>query len=196
MWEVPARDETAENGEWVGVPGHELFSALSNSLGGLPFIAEDLGALTREVEELRDSFGIPGMKILQYAFGGDPNDGYLPHNYVPNCVAYTGTHDNDTSVGWYKSAAKHERSLCRKYVNSSGREVHWDMIRVILASVARTAILPMQDILGLGSKARMNTPATGDSNWQWRLKDGEASDVVMEKLREMTRIYGRENQRR
>jgi len=193
MWEVPAGDETAENGEWVDVPGGELFSALNTALGDLPFIAEDLGAVTSEVEHLRDSFGIPGMKILQYAFGGDPNDGYLPHNYVRNCVAYTGTHDNETSVGWYRAAAKQQRSFCRNYVHSNGREVHWDMIRAIAASVADTSVVPMQDILGLGNEARMNTPATGGPNWQWRLVDGQLGDDITEKLGELTEIYGRAN---
>ncbi len=192
MWEVPASDKTAENGEWVEVPGGEVFSALNNALGELPFIAEDLGAMTPEVENLRDSFGIPGMKILQYAFGGDPRDAYLPHNYVHHCVAYTGTHDNETAAGWYKSAAKKQHAFCRKYLNSNGRAMHWDMIRAILSSVADTAIMPMQDILGLGNEARMNVPGSGGPNWQWRLKDGEISDEISEKLRDITVIYGRQ----
>src|SRR5258706_1148372 len=191
MWEVPAGDKTAENGEWVSVPGGELFSALENALGGLPFIAEDLGAITPAVEELRDSFGIPGMRILEYAFDGDPRNGYLPHNYVRNCVAYTGTHDNETIMGWYRSAAKNQRSFCRKYLPSNGREIHWDMIRSIWASVADTTIAPMEDILGLGNEARMNTPGTGSGNWQWRLTDGELDDEILSRLNELTAIYGR-----
>lgn len=194
MWEIPACDETAEHGEWVNVPGGELFSALNNALGDLPFVAEDLGVVTPEVEYLRDSFRLPGMKILQYAFGGDPRDSYLPHNYVRNCVAYTGTHDNETAVGWYKSAAKNQRALCRKYLDSNGRDVNWDMIRGIWSSVADTAIVPMQDVLGLGNEARMNTPAGGGPNWQWRLKDGEAGDNIADRLRAMTEIYGRTNE--
>ena len=191
MWEVPAGDKTAENGEWVDVPGGDLFSALNNALGDLPFIAEDLGAMTPEVEHLRDSFGIPGMKILQYAFGGDPGDAYLPHNYPRNCVAYTGTHDNETAAGWYRSVAKNQRAFCRKYLRSNGREIYWDMIGGIWASVADIAIVPMQDILGVGNEARMNTPGSGPGNWQWRLKNGETSHVVTEKLRDLTETYGR-----
>ena len=191
MWEVPEGDKTAENGEWAEVPGGEVFSALNNALGGLPFIAEDLGAMTPEVEHLRDSLGIPGMRILQYAFGGDTRDSYLPHNYIRNCVAYTGTHDNDTARGWYKSAAKNTRAFCRKYLDSNGREIHWDMIRALLASVADTVMVPMQDILGLGKEGRMNVPAGNAPNWQWRLRNGELTDEIVDKLREMTETYGR-----
>ena len=191
MWEVPATDDTAENGAWVDVPGHEIFTALNNALGDLPFIAEDLGAMTPEVENLRDSFEIPGMRILQYGFGGGPQDGYLPHNYVRNSVAYTGTHDNDTAKGWYKSVGKDQRAFCRKYLGANGREIHWDMIRSLLVSVADTVILPMQDILGLGNEARMNVPAGGGPNWQWRLRDGELTDEIVGRLSEMTETYGR-----
>ncbi len=192
MWEIPAADETAENGTWTEVPGGELFSALKNALSDLPFIAEDLGAMTPEVENLRDSSGIPGMRILQYGFGGDPNDLHLPHNYVRNCVAYTGTHDNETAAGWYKSANKNQRHLCRKYLRSSGRSVNWDMIAACLASIADTAVIPAQDILGLGNEARMNVPAGGGPNWQWRLQAGELDGDIADKLREMTEIYGRQ----
>ena len=190
-WEVPGGDETAENGRWAAVPGAELFPVLRRRLGELPIIAEDLGSMTPEVENLRDSSGFPGMRILQYAFGGDANNRDLPHNYVRNCVAYTGTHDNDTTVGWYKSSAKNVRAHCRKFVGSNGREIHWDMIRALLASVADTAIVPAQDILGLGSEARINTPATASGNWEWRLKDGDPGDVIAKRLRELTEIYGR-----
>lgn len=191
MWEVPAGDETAENGEWVGVPGNELLSAINNTLGGLPFIAEDLGDVTREVEELRDSFGLPGMRILQFAFDGDPRNLHLPHNYVRNCVAYTGTHDNDTAKGWYKWTGKDNRAFCRKYLDSNGREINRDMARALFASVADTVIVPMQDVLGLGNEARMNVPAGSGPNWQWRLKNDDLSDKVASRLRDMTEIYGR-----
>lgn len=192
-WEVPGGDKTAENGCWVNVPGRELFSVLHRRLGEIPIIAEDLGSLTPEVEALRDELGFPGMRILQYAFGGDAGNRDLPHNYIRNCVAYTGTHDNETAVGWYKSSAKNIRAHCRKYVASNGREIHWDMIRAVLASVADTAIVPMQDVLGLGNEARMNHPATTAGNWQWRMKDGDINDAAAEKLLDLTAIYGREN---
>lgn len=191
MWEVPASDKTAENGEWVAVPGGELFAALDNALGDLPFIAEDLGAVTPEVEELRDAFGLPGMRILQYGFGGDPRDHHIPHNYVQNCVAYTGTHDNETATGWYRSTGKNRRAFCRKYLHANGREIHWDIVRAVFASVADTAIVPLQDILGLGNEARMNTPAGNGSNWQWRFNDGDLTDAVGDRLRELTETYGR-----
>ena len=193
MFEVPNEDDTAENGEWTDVPGEQLFTALEEALGGLPFIAEDLGAITPEVEELRDQFGLPGMRILQYGFGGNPKDTHLPHNYVQNCVAYTGTHDNDTAAGWYRSASRQQRRLCKKYLHASGRDMHWSLIRAVLASVADTAILPMQDILGLGSDARMNTPAGHGPNWQWRLKAEDLRDETADALGEMVEIYGRSN---
>lgn len=192
MWEVPGGDKTAENGQWVDVPGDELLNVLAESLNSLPFIAEDLGALTPQVEELRDRFDLPGMRILEYAFGGDPRDQYLPHNYVRNCVAYTGTHDNDTAVGWYRSTSKEQRGLCRRYLNANGREMHWTLIRGVMASIADTAIIPMQDLLGLDSSARMNTPAKKSGNWQWRLRESEPDDDVIEKLRELTHMYGRQ----
>ena len=190
-WEVPGGDKTAENGGWVDVPGHSLFSVLKQRLGELPVIAEDLGSMTPEVELLRDTFGFPGMHILQYAFGGDAKNRDLPHNYLRNSVAYTGTHDNNTTAGWYKSSAKNVRSHCRKYIGSSGREIHWDMIRVLLASVADTAIVPAQDVLGLGSEARINTPATASGNWEWRLEDGALSDEIAKKLLDLSETYGR-----
>lgn len=188
-WEVPGGDETAENGNWKDVPGREFFTIIRQRLGELPLIVEDLGSLTPEVESLRDTFGFPGMHILQYAFGGDAYNRDLPHNYIKNCVAFTGTHDNDTTLGWYKAADKNARNHCRKYLRSNGREIHWDMIRAALASVADLAILPMQDILGLGSETRMNTPATASGNWSWRL--GEIPDGVAKRLKELTETFGR-----
>ena len=159
-WEVPATDKTAENGQWVAGPGAKLFASMKKDLGELPLIAEDLGSLTDEVEVLRDEFGFPGMRILQYGFGGDGNNRDLPHNYVPNCVAYTGTHDNDTVDGWFDTTTRKVRGHCRRYLRFHRGEVHWAMIRGVLGSVADIAIIPVQDILGLGSRARMNTPAT------------------------------------
>ena len=190
-WEVPARDKTAENGRWVDVPGRELFLTLIRRLGNLPFIAEDLGSMTTTVEKLRDEFGFPGMRILQWAFGGDAKNRDLPHNHVHNSVAYTGTHDNNTSVGWYKSAGKNTRAHCRNYLGSNGREIHWDMIRACFGSVADTAIVPAQDLLGLGSDARMNTPATTAGNWEWRLREGDLTAEIAGKLGHITETYGR-----
>ena len=190
-WEVPGGDTTAENGKWMDVPGRQLFSVLERRLGQLPVIAEDLGSMTPEVENLRDMFGFPGMRILQYAFGGDSYSRDLPHNYIQNCVAYTGTHDNDTTVGWYKTAAKNVKSHCRKYLASNGLDIHWDTIHAIFASVADTVIVPAQDVLGLDSKARMNTPATASGNWQWRLHENALTDKVADKLRDLAETYGR-----
>ena len=203
-WEVPGGDKTAVNGQWVNVPGKELFETLKRTFGDLPFWAEDLGVITPDVEELRDSFGFPGMRILQFAFGGGADNHDLPHNYIPNSVAYTGTHDNDTTVGWFSSQAgtgstrddsqiSREREFCLKYLNSDGKEIHWNFIRAVWASVANTAIAPMQDLLGLGNEARMNLPASDSGNWFWQCKQGDFSDRVAEKLAELTAIYGRTN---
>jgi 4-alpha-glucanotransferase len=201
-WEVPGGDKTAVGGQWVNVPGKELFSALKNAIGDLPFWAEDLGVITPDVEELRDGFGFPGMRILQFAFGGDTKNHDLPHNYIPNSVAYTGTHDNDTTVGWFNSGAgkgstrddsqiKKEREFCLKYLDSDGEEIHWDFIRAVWSSVANSAIAPMQDLLGLGNDARMNLPASSSGNWYWQCKDGDFSERTAERLLKLTEIYGR-----
>jgi 4-alpha-glucanotransferase len=165
-------------------------------------IAEDLGVITPDVVELRDGFGFPGMRILQFAFGGDAESHDLPHNYVRNCVAYTGTHDNDTTVGWFNSRAGagstrddkeigREHDFCLKYLNSDGSEINWDLIRAVWASVADTAIAPMQDLLGLGNEARMNLPASTEGNWYWRFKKGQFTDEIKARLKELTEIYGR-----
>jgi 4-alpha-glucanotransferase len=201
-WEVPGVDKTAVGGKWVNVPGKELFNALENAIGDLPFWAEDLGVITPDVEELRDSFGFPGMRILQFAFGGDPKNHDLPHNYIQNAVAYTGTHDNDTTVGWFRSEAgsgstrddaqiKKERDFCLKYLNSDGAEIHWDFVRAVWSSVADTAVAPMQDLLGLAGDARMNLPASSRGNWFWQCKPGDFSDEIAKRLKELTEIYGR-----
>jgi 4-alpha-glucanotransferase len=201
-WEVPGGDATAENGRWVDVPGKELFTALKASIGELPVIAEDLGVITPDVEELRDGFGFPGMRILQFAFGGDASNHDLPHNYLKNCVAYTGTHDNDTTVGWWLSEAgagstreadeiSRERDYCLQYLDSDGGEIHWDFIRAVWASIANTAIAPLQDLLGIGTEGRMNLPASTAGNWQWRLIEGSVTPGMVERLRKLTTIYGR-----
>lgn len=190
-WEVPGGDETAENGHWRDVPGREFFTIIRQRLGKLAIIAEDLGSLTPEVEHLRDAFGIPGMHILQYAFGGDARNRDLPHNYVRNCVVYTGTHDNDTTLGWFKAADKNVRSHCREYLQTRGRKIHWDMIRAVFASVADTAIVPMQDVLGLGSEHRMNRPATESGNWTWRMPPDSISHDLTARLKDLTVLFGR-----
>jgi 4-alpha-glucanotransferase len=194
-WEVPGEDKTAEHGTWVEAPGRELFAAVKNAVGELPFIAEDLGVITPDVTALRDEFGFPGMRILQYAFGGGPDNQDLPHNYIRNCVAYTGTHDNDTALGWYKARAgaeeNHELKHCLDYLNSDGEEFNWDFIRGVLASVADTAIVPMQDVLGLDNDSRMNLPASTSGNWNWRMLEGAFSGDVIQRLAAMTELYGR-----
>lgn len=201
-WEVPGGDKTAENGRWVDVPGKELFTVLKQHFGDLPMIAEDLGVITPDVENLRDSFGFPGMRILQFAFGGDAKNHDLPHNYVHNCVAYTGTHDNDTTVGWWHSqvgagstrdhaAISHEHDFCLKYLDSDGSEINWDMIRAVWASVADTVIAPLQDVLRIGTEGRMNLPATTEDNWSWRYIDGSITAEMIARLKELTEIYDR-----
>ncbi len=201
-WEIPGVDKTAERGRWVEAPGRELFTTIRKDLGILPIIAEDLGVITPDVVALRDEFGFPGMRILQFAFSGDTTNIDLPHNYVPNVVAYTGTHDNDTTVGWFSSVAgpgstrtaeqiERERAFCLDYLNTAGEEIHWDFIRAVLASVANTAIVPMQDLLGLGNEARMNLPNSTEGNWKWRFEPNAIEDVLAERLRKLTRLYGR-----
>lgn len=203
-WEVPGEDKTAENGRWVDVPGKDLFAALEKALGELPVFAEDLGVITPDVEELRDGFGFPGMRILQFAFGGDAQNLDLPHNYIRNCVAYTGTHDNDTTIGWFLSGAgagstrdakeiTGEHDYCLKYLDTDGTEVNWDLIRALWASVADTSIVPIQDILGLGNEARMNLPASKSGNWSWRMDMDAVTDEIAARLKELTEIYGRTN---
>lgn len=172
-WRVPYGEKTAINGAWVQGPGEALFKSLYAKLGELPIIAEDLGVITAEVEALRDGFNLPGMKILQFAFGSGEDNPYLPHNYEENCVVYTGTHDNDTTIGWFASLDEETRQEVLEYIHSDKPEdIHWDLIRLAYASKAKIAIIPMQDILGLGTEARMNTPSVGYGNWAWRLAPG------------------------
>jgi 4-alpha-glucanotransferase len=201
-WEIPGGDKTAERGRWVPAPGKQLFTAIHKALGDLPIIAEDLGVITPDVVALRDEFGFPGMRILQFAFGGDKKNIDLPHNYVPNIVAYSGTHDNDTTVGWFSSVAgtgstrdakqiEKERHFCLQYLNSDGKEIHWDFIRTVLASVANTAVVPLQDVLGLGTEARMNLPNSTEGNWSWRFQDGALTPAIRTRLRDLTSLYGR-----
>jgi 4-alpha-glucanotransferase len=201
-WEIPGGDKTAERGRWVEAPGREVFKAIRAALGQLPIIAEDLGVITPDVVALRDEFGFPGMRILQFAFSGDTRNIDLPHNYIPNVVAYTGTHDNDTTVGWFSSVAgegstrtaeqiKRERTFCLNYLNTEGMEIHWDFIRGVFASVANTAVVPLQDLLGLGTEGRMNLPNSTEGNWSWRFKKGALSTEISERLKALTELYGR-----
>jgi len=190
-WEVQAENLTAENGSWVPGPGVKFFEAVSKRLGEIPIIAEDLGVITIDVVALRDKFNFPGMKVLQFGFGTDPDDPFLPHNYPTNCVAYTGTHDNDTSLGWYKSAPETEQDLCRRYLTSSGENISWDMMRAVWMSVSKMTLATFQDLLGLGSEARMNFPGKASGNWSWRCKPDQISVEYASRLHELNYLYGR-----
>jgi 4-alpha-glucanotransferase len=207
-WAIPAREPTAIKGKWRPGPGARFFRAVGDALGELPLIAEDLGLVTPEVESLRARFGFPGIKLLQFAFGTDPQaPSFLPHNYPREAVAYTGTHDNDTTVGWFTdlgTAARgvqgtRERRAALRYLGApedddardEGREIHWRMIRAIMASVANVAVVPAQDLLGLGSEARMNHPGTTTGNWEFRLQPGALTPAIAARLRELSETYGR-----
>lgn len=202
-WEIPAGAPTAEGGRWVKGPGGEFFQTVQRSLGELPLVAENLGVITPEVEALRARFGFPGMSILQFAFGTDPQaPGFRPHNYARDTVAYTGTHDCDTTVGWWTSGGhgestrsaediRAERDYARRYLNTDGSRIHWDFIRALLASVADTVLIPLQDVLGLGSEARMNLPATLSGNWRWRFRSEMPTAETAGRLRSLTELYER-----
>jgi 4-alpha-glucanotransferase len=202
-WEIPYSDIDAVNGRWVPGPGTSLFDEVQKVLGSLPIIAEDLGVITPDVETMREQLGFPGMKVLQFAFGNDPMaDDYKPHNYPHNCVVYTGTHDNNTTIGWFrdvdsdtatksKDEIEKERELALSYLGTSGNSINWGFIRLALASVADTAIIPLQDILGLGSEARMNRPGIKTGNWSWRFTSDMLTDEIKNKLANMTALYQR-----
>ncbi len=194
-WEVQASEPTAMNGQWVKGPNIALFNAIRGALGNdLPIIAEDLGVITPEVEALRDNSGLPGMRVLQFAFVADTASAFLPHNYIPHTVAYVGTHDNDTTVGWWNQLDEPTRDQVRAYValaNPDGSQIHWDMIRALLASVANTTIVTLQDVLGLDSNARMNFPGRGDGNWYWRFGWEQLTPEIRQRLAQLTHIYGR-----
>jgi 4-alpha-glucanotransferase len=189
-WEVPVGSPTAEKGKWVEGPGAELLSRVVDVLGVLPLIAEDLGVITPDVESLREQFRLPGMKILQFAFSG-PDNPFLPHAYPRNCVVYTGTHDNDTTRGWYETAPEAEKDFCRRYLKSDGKDIVWDLIRAAWASPAGFALAPMQDLLDLGTSARMNLPGKPSGSWTWRMGDGDASPALVDRLREINYLYHR-----
>jgi len=189
-WHIPSGSETAMTGEWVPGPGADLFHTLRREFGGLPLIAEDLGVITPDVEKLRDEFALPGMCVLQFGFS-DPYNKYLPHNHPVNSVAYTGTHDNDTTRGWYTGLDDRDRDFVRRYLARDGSDIAWDFIRMAWGSVADLAIAPLQDILNLGSDARMNTPGIAAGNWRWRMPEHVLQDGVWNRLTEMTEMYGR-----
>jgi len=203
-WEIPATEPTAVRGRWMKGPGADFFDAVERALiGPLPLIAEDLGEVTPAVIALRDRYALPGIRILQFAFGADRSaPSFLPYNYPKRAVVYTGTHDNDTLVGWFHDAGgpdstrtaaqvQREREAALRYLGTTGEEIHWDMIRVAQASVAGLAIFPLQDILGLGSEARMNRPGKPDGNWTWRFGAGALTPAVADRLASLTRTYGR-----
>ncbi|MEA2236313.1 MAG: 4-alpha-glucanotransferase [Thermoanaerobaculia bacterium] len=190
-WEIPANEPTAINGRWMPGPGRPLFDAIREALGGLPVVAEDLGHITAEVHELRKAIGVPGMKILQFAFA-QPNSPHLPHHYDANTVVYTGTHDNDTARGWYDQSSAEERHAAALYLGAcTAEELPWTLIRTAYTSVADTAIVPAQDILSLGNEARMNLPGEEKDNWSWRLADGALTEELADKLRALAEISGR-----
>jgi 4-alpha-glucanotransferase len=190
-WRIPAHHPTAERGRWIPAPGRELFAALRRELHGLPFIAEDLGMITPDVESLRDEFGLPGMRVLQFAFGGGDSP-FLPHNYIRNTIAYTGTHDNDTTAGWFAQLSRNERAAVVRYAPLAKQDVAWEFIRLAWASVAKIAVAPMQDVLRLGSKARINTPGKPTGNWGWRLRAADLTGAAKEELGALTETFGRQ----
>ncbi|MGK7876747.1 MAG: 4-alpha-glucanotransferase [Xenococcaceae cyanobacterium] len=193
FWSVPAGEQTAINGQWVPAPGYALFETIREELGRLPIIAEDLGDINQAVLDMRDHFEFPGMKILHFAFDGDGTNPYLPFNANTNSVIYTGTHDNNTTIGWYyENATDYERDRLNKYLGSPGPHgIAWEMIRLVLSSVSNQAIIPIQDVFSLGSNARMNTPSTNEGNWLWRYRGEALTEEYSNRLKEMVMIYGR-----
>jgi 4-alpha-glucanotransferase len=191
-WAIPAKDDTAVNGEWVKAPGAALFQRLQQELGKLPFIAEDLGMITKEVDALREAFGLPGMKVLQFGFSARGAHIHLPHKFVTNTVAYTGTHDNDTTAGWWKTASATEKAAVAAYLEPNGDHVVWPLIRATATSVADTCLYPVQDVLELGGEARMNVPSRPEGNWSWRCPENALSPALAEKLAALTVVTDRD----
>ncbi|MBF0281190.1 MAG: 4-alpha-glucanotransferase [Zetaproteobacteria bacterium] len=190
-WAIPGHSEDGRIGEWRKAPGDRCLSAIEKALGSLPLIAEDLGIITAEVDALRNQFALPGMKILQFAFGGNADNPYLPHQHRQDSVCYTGTHDNDTSLGWYTSAPKHEREHMLRYLNAPIDDpMPWPLVKACLASVSQLAILPMQDVLALGSEARFNTPGTLEKNWSWRMSQ-MPKESQWQRMQQFNTLYGR-----
>jgi 4-alpha-glucanotransferase len=193
-WEVVFGEPTAVNGRWVRGPGAAVFAAIASAIGGgqPPVVAEDLGLITREVRALLRETGFPGMKVLQFAFDAGGDNPYLPHNFVdPNCLVYTGTHDNDTTRGWFDTRSEAERAHVRRYLGTDGSHIALDLVRLALSSIARYAIVPVQDVLELGSEARLNTPGAAEGNWTWRLQPGQLDASHAEGLAELSVLYGR-----
>ncbi len=191
-WEIPASEATAVKGHWVPAPGEALFKAIARALGPLPIIAEDLGVITPDVVALRKKFAFPGMRILQFAFEGGSGNAYLPHNHDTDTVVYTGTHDNDTTLGWWHSLDEGLRERVRDYLGSDGTEIHWELIRAACASVADTAVHPMQDVLGLAGAHRMNLPGQGAGYWEWRFAWSQVRPEHAQRLAHLTRLYRRD----
>ncbi|AOC53306.1 4-alpha-glucanotransferase (amylomaltase) [Microcystis aeruginosa NIES-2481] len=192
-WAVAFGQENAINGRWLKAPGYDLFNTIGARLGKLPIIAEDLGDIDQAVLDFRDHFAFPGMKILHFAFGGDAGNPYLPFNVERNCVIYTGTHDNNTTVGWFQDNANdYEKARLYQYLGApSGQGVAWDLIRLAYSSVANQAIVPLQDVLSLGSDARMNTPSVAEGNWSWRYRQEALTGEYSERLRDLVNLFGR-----
>jgi 4-alpha-glucanotransferase len=190
-WQIPAEEETAINGEWVLAPGKKLLRTLQSSHHNLPLVAEDLGTITQEVHQLRKEFNMPGMKILQFAFDGNPDNLYLPHNHEYDMIVYTGTHDNNTTQAWFEELTPENREYVCRYLSSENCEMPWTLNRTALASVAKIAILPMQDIFGLGQESRMNTPGTTEGNWSWRFQWTQLHDSLHDDLYQLNQLYGR-----
>lgn len=193
-YSIPFGDPTAEFGVWKSGPGYDIFKKMKEQLGNKEVIAEDLGFLTPTVLKLVKKSGYPGMKVLQFAFDSREESDYLPHNYKNNSVVYTGTHDNDTVLGWYRQLERHDKAFAKKYLrlkNVRESEIPWEFIRAALSSVADLAIIPMQDYLGLGSEARINTPSTLGDNWKWRMSAGSFTEELASRMKEMSRLYGR-----
>jgi 4-alpha-glucanotransferase len=193
-WEIPAKEKTAINGKWVEAQGEDFLRTLFKKFPGFPLIAEDLGLVTSAVRALMEKFGLPGMRVLLFAFGGDSANPYLPHNHVPGCILYTGTHDNNSARGWFeKDATEEEKKKFYRYLGKEvpSEEVPGELIRLAMMSVADVVILPVQDLLGLGQESRMNTPSTQEGNWKWKLLPGQITPAHGERLREWTEVYGR-----
>lgn len=191
-WAIPYGEETAINGQWKKGPETDFFDHVLKAFDGpLPIIAEDLGVITPAVEALRDNYGLPGMRILQFAFDDIRDNDYLPYNYIENCVCYTGTHDNDTTQGWYRQASPESQDKVRRYLNCDGSNVHWDFIRLAMGSVARCVLFPIQDVLGLDSSCRMNLPGTGQGNWSWRYCQEQLNPGTAAYLKELSELFGR-----
>ncbi len=190
-WEIPADHDTAMHGHWVQAPGDPLFAALKQRFDPLPLVAEDLGIITPEVDALRERYGFPGMKILQFAFDGGPHNPYLPHMHQPLSVVYTGTHDNDTTLGWYNSLTDEARNYMHEYLGDTSEPMPWLLMRTALASVAVLSIVPMQDVLGLDGAHRMNTPGTTQGNWRWRFQWQQLNHEAAPRMRRLVQLYGR-----